>query len=398
MAAMTASAQTPPVPGGPATAPSFSIRADRGFIDDTFAIAPATKSLAVLLTDAASFARIDVIDLETGKPRRTLSIGDPQRLFERLVFADDGVGLVLISRDASTGRRYAQSFGGEGKAGALVGPAATFDVVTSNGGRFLLATGESKAAGGTAYTVNRHRLTELTRAGKGKTVVITKAGDLKEPALKGVSWQDGHSVLVGLAPGGYDKARDIRVPDEAAVYDLFADKITWRSPVGDVMAWATAGELRRKYPGRALYTVMSADTKSFDVYDWLGRHAPLELPVPIRYYDPTTLNEREDAGTRSLLFSLTIDPLHPEALARQKKDPSFLDIYWVRVAGPQPGVAAGKDPLAPAISRLVRVAADERPTSWIVAGKWGAVLRKHKNFSRGGGVLEAFPLADTAPP
>ena len=35
---------------------------------------------------------------------------------------------------------------------------------------------------------------------------------------------------------------------------------------------------------------------------------------------------------------------------------------------------------------------DDRPATWVAAGGYAAVLRKHKNFSRGGAQLELFSL------
>jgi hypothetical protein len=118
------------------------------------------------------------------------------------------------------------------------------------------------------------------------------------------------------------------------------------------------------------------------------------MPVPLRYYDASTLVETEEPGSGSLYFSLTTDPLHPEALARQKKDPSYFDLYWLQAAT---DVAAATDPLRPTLRRALRTAADDRPTAWQVAGRSAAVLRKHKNFSRGGVLLEVFPLELTVP-
>jgi hypothetical protein len=387
---------TPPVPGGPPAQSRFSIHAEKGFIDDPFALSPKSRSLAVLLTDAASFARVDVIDLETGRPRRTVALGDPQRVFERVLFAEDGVGLVLLSRDAGSGRRSAQFFDGNGKPAGLVGPAAEFGVAVREGERFLIGLSRTTVPAGEAFTVARYRLAGLGRVGKSKTVVISKSDELRAPPLKSVSWQDGHAVIVGASPGGYDKARDVRVPDQAAMYDVLAGNFTWKGDIADVVAWATASELRHKLDGRSLFAILAADNQSFELVDWLGRRGTLDLPVPLRYYDASTLVELEDAATPSLFFSLAIDPLHPEALARRKKDPSYLDIYWARPAAAKSN-QANKEPLRPAISRLLRALVDDRPTTWLAAGSYAAVLRKHKNFSRGGNLLEVFPLEATVP-
>ena len=147
--------------------------------------------------------------------------------------------------------------------------------------------------------------------------------------MRAVDWQNNYTEIVGLRPGEYDKERDIRLPDRAAVLDATTGKWKWEAEIGDVYAWAAASDLRRKLPGRSLFAVFSPDTTIFDLVDFQGRRGALELPVPLRYYDATTLQERQLPGSGALLFSLAIDPLHPEALARRKKDPSYLDLYWV---------------------------------------------------------------------
>ncbi|HEY0715720.1 MAG TPA: hypothetical protein VGF45_23760, partial [Polyangia bacterium] len=211
---------------------------------------------------------------------------------------------------------------------------------------------------------------------------------------KATSFMDGHTTIVGVAPGGYDKAGDVRVPDQAAAYDVITGKMIFKSPIKDVMGWAAASELRRKFPGRSRFPILAPDNRLFELVDWLGRHAPLEMPVPLRYYDASTLVELEDAGSGSVFFSLTTDPLHPEALARRKKDPAFLDLYWAQAPA---NVTATTDPLRPTLRRVLRAAADDRPTAWVVAGQNAALLRKHKNFSRGGALLEVFPLETAVP-
>jgi hypothetical protein len=388
--------EAPPVPGGPPARALFTIKAEKGFIDDPFAISTKAGALAVLLTDAASFARIDLIDLSTGKPRRTVELGDPQRLFEEIYFATEGGALVLVSRDAGSGRRSAQYFDERGKAAGLLGPLAELGVSRRGPEPSLVATTRTGSAGRETTVIARHRLAGLGRVGKPRSVVIDKRGEVREPPLKGASFLDSNALLVGLSPGGYDKARDIRLPDQSAVYDVLAGNFVAQSDVGDVVAFAAAAELRRKFPGRGLFAIVSPDTRLFELIDWQGRRGPLELPVPLRYYDATTLVEAEDPATPSLLFSLAIDPLHPEALARRKKDPTYLDLYWARPAAPK-AAAGNREPLAPTVTRLLRAPNDDRPTAWTAAGGHAAVLRKHKNFSRGGALLEVYPLEKNAP-
>jgi hypothetical protein len=387
----------PPVPGGAPAQPRFTIKVDKGFIDDPLTLEPESGTLAILLTDAASFARIDLIDLASGKPRRSIAIRDPQRQFERLAVAPGGKGVVLVSRDAGSGRRSAQYFDAEGKPARLVGPVADFGLASQAGEPYLVAWSRTTADKGEVFQVTRHRLDGLAKVGPTNSYVINKARELQKPPMRSVDWQNNYTELVGLRPGEYDKQRDIRLPDRAAVLDTTTGKWKWEAEIGDVYAWAAGSDLRRKLPGRSLFAVFSPDTTIFDLVDFQGRRGALELPVPLRYYDPTTLQERQLPGSGALLFSLVIDPLHPEALARRKKDPSYLDLYWVLPDGAGAQGPAGQGTLRPKVERLLRAPMDDRPAAWVAAGGHAAVLRKHKSFSRGGAQLEVYPLERTLP-
>jgi hypothetical protein len=391
-------AQDPPaVPGGPPAEPRFVIKVGKGFIDDPLALDVESGALAVLLTDAASFARIDLIDLASGKPRKSIAVGDPQRQFERIAFAPGGRGVVLVSRDAGSGRRSAQYFDAQGKPARLVGPAADFGVARQDGQSYLIAWTKSPSnKGGELVQVSRHRLDGLGRVGPISSYLVSQNHDLIHPPMRAIDWQNDYTEIVGLRPGEYDKEKDIRLPDRAAVLDATTGKWKWEAVIGDVYAWAAASDLRRKMPGRSLFVRFSPDATIFDLVDFQGRRGRLQLPVALRYYDPTTLQDRQLADT-GLLFSLAIDPLHPEALARRKKDPSYLDLYWVvpdaaRFQGP-----AGQGTLQLKIERVLRAPMDERPAAWVASGGYAAVLRKHKSFSRGGAELELFSLERELP-
>jgi hypothetical protein len=387
----------PPVPGGDSARSRFFIKAEKGFIDDPYDLAPEAGVLAVLLTDAASFARVDLIDLATGKPKSTIPVGDPQRLFERVVVADGNAGVVVVSRDAGTGRRSAQYFDLEGKAAGILGPVDEVGVVRENGQRVLIVLTRATGRDADTFKVRRHAVRGLVGLGKQNSFTLTKGGDLRHPPLKVAAWQKGFTEIVGLEPGSYDKQRDFRLPDRGAILDTQTSQITWRADVGDVVAWAAATQLRTKLPGRGLFAVFSPDTQIFDLVDFQGRRGAIQLPVPLRYYDPSTLQEQEDFAGGSLLFSLAIDPLHAEALARRKKDTSFLDLYWARPSGGRTTVPTGKARLDVAVERLLRAPMDDRPATWMAAGGHAAVLRKHKNFSRGGNLLEVYLLERAAP-
>src|SRR4051812_35578034 len=190
--------------------PTFVLKPEKGFIDDPFAVDGSSARLALLRTDSASFALVEIVDLNTGKTRRAFAAGNPQQLFDRVLFAGgDDTGIVLVTRDSVTSRRSAQYFGADGRPLGLVGPVTDFGTITRGGVSYLVAWDRRTAASGqTTYTVAQYKLEGLAKVGKPRAYVINKDGTLAQPAMKVVTWQDGYSQLVGERPGGYDKKKD----------------------------------------------------------------------------------------------------------------------------------------------------------------------------------------------
>lgn len=370
-------------------APIFTLKPDKGFIDDPVALDGNKGRLALLRTDSASFARIEVIELETGKSVLTVPAGDPQQLFERLLFAGRG-GVVLVTRHPSTGKRTAQHFGADGKPLGLAGPYTDFGLAVRGGQTFLIGWDQRAGGGDTKIVVSQHQMDGLARVGKARALTITRQGELKETGLKVLAWQDGFTQILGQKTGGYDKKRDVRVPDRAAVFDVLQSAYVFEQEIGDVIAWASANVLRRNRPNRTSFVVVADDEKGLLIVDAMGRRTPAPLPVEFHLFDPRSLVEQEDPLAGVLNFSLSIDPLNPDALGRQKADPEFLHVFAVR---PQPRSASAATGIA--VTKVLETALDHRPASWTASGKFVAVLRKHKSFSRGGDELQVFAAATT---
>jgi hypothetical protein len=361
--------------------PAFVYKPARGFIDDPVAIDAEQGRLAVLRTDSASFAQVEIVDLASGKTLRTFKAGSPQQLFDRLLIAPGG-GTVVITRDPRDGRRSAQYFSPDGRAAGLAGPATEFGTTVRGGREQLVGWDRKASAGKTTYTVTQYQLAGLHKQG-ARVYAAGKDGVLVKPSLKVVGWQDGYAQVMGQKPGGYDKRQDVRQPDKAAVLDALSGGLVKESAIGDVLGWAAAAELRRTRPNRSLMAVLSDEGDAVSLVDSYGRRTPLALQAKVANYQARSLAEQEEPGT--LYFSLSLDPLNPDALARQKADKAYLDLYRVRQE-PTGGAAASGGAMAP----VLRVALDDRPVTWVAGDHVVALLRKHKSFSRGGTEIEVY--------
>lgn len=83
-----------------------------------------------------------------------------------------------------------------------------------------------------------------------------------------------------------------------------------------------------------------------------------------------------------MVFSLNLDPVNEEAVAAKRTDPDTLELLTL-------------DPQAanPTVSKLISLPGHKRPSVWFVTetGRF-AVLRKHKNFPRGGTQIEVYDV------
>lgn len=381
-----------PATGGAATqneaaALAFVIKADKGFIDDPFALDG--ERLALLRTDSASFARVDVIDLTARKTVSLIPVGDPQQLFERLILVGAGEGVVVVTRDPSSGRRSAQHYGADGKPLGFAGPVTDFASASRAGQPLLIGWDKrTSPSGETTYTVARHRLGGLGRVGKPRATQADKTGAFGKPPFKIIAWQDGYTQIVGEKPGGYDPKTDVRQPKRAAIFDVLQGAVVAETEIADIIGWEHATSLRRTRPNRTQIVVVSEDGAGLEVVDGRGQRTPLALATPFAKYDPRSLREREDDEAGVLTFGIAVDPLNPEALGRQKADVPFLDLYQVRR---RPGAARAGSVLETV--RVLRAPLDDRPVSWAVGSSFAVVLRKHKSFARGGAELEVYATA-----
>jgi hypothetical protein len=106
----------------------------------------------------------------------------------------------------------------------------------------------------------------------------------------------------------------------------------------------------------------------------------LGVPDPGDLFAGPFVDQHQLVGDK-VYFSLTIDPVNPDAVNRRKRDPELCDLYVF-------------DPATTTTTRLARLAVAGRKLLWRVSddGKRWAVLRRHKVYPRGGAELEVYQL------
>jgi len=380
--------------------PRLTVKPERGFVDDAFALDAGGKRLALIRTDREQFQRVEIHDL--GAPQGAAVAGfdvPPTREIESMQFLPDGAGLLLIGPTADGGQA-AEVTDLTGKVLGKAALAGRFAVATRGHESMLVMLerreGQGKP-GQLAYVVSPLKLPTLKPAGKPRTYPLTDEGALRVNGLVPVGFFDGYSRLLARRPGAYDKKKDARQPDGQAVVDLLSGKTVSSGPIEDAYGWARLTRLRQDHPNRTAFVQLAgvnagpavpgdAAAKAatgVELVDVTGRLTPLELAVPFRLYDRLTLKDQEGPTPGALTFALEIDPVNPDAVARKKADARALDVYACSLG------ATAKE------ARLrLRVALDKQPLVWSVAGDRVAVLHRFKSFARGGDRIDVYDLGN----
>jgi hypothetical protein len=361
--------------------PAHVLKPTEGYFDEAFALEPGGGRLYLVRTDGATFAKLEVVELANGKTTSSFDLPKDETAVERFEPLPDGKGVVLLSRAgaAETPALVATFIDGAGKAGAKIGPALAFGRPSAPRQDLLLAFERKPGPheGDATYTITPYKLDTLAPVGKPRTYK-TVAGEIKNPPFRVLDFVDGYAMAVGERPRVYVKKDDVREPARMATLDTLTGKITQEAEIADVLAWAQAGTLRARHPGRASFAELNPDDSGVDVVDAMGQRQPVELAVPFRLYDGKSLTDQEGPEAGAFYFGIAVDPLNPDAIKRQKADLPMLDLYGAKARQESPAWRG----------RIFT----PRNVTWRAG--WGTlvVLKRFKSFTRGGDELDVFHL------
>jgi hypothetical protein len=341
------------------------------FIDDAFALRDDGKSIVFVTTDGAAPATLHIAEVG-GAQRETPGLPPSTAALYWL-----GPERVLaVSRDA---RLTGVVYNTKGASKEKLGPAEAVVLATVAGKPAVVAF---------ARTEKRVVDYALTAYDRDTWKVLAKkalhgdgAGRIAHPAgpFKPLWWSTGYVELATLKAGEFDKARDMRRPDRFARLDVFGNKLRDEQEIEDVLEFARVSRLHAGHDGEEAFVHLSEDHHKLLLTDGLVENE-ITLPRGLHLYEPDSIAYQVLDADR-VAVSLTIDPVNPEALKRQKADPDDLDIYLV-------------DRHTRAATLALRLSGQGRPSAWRIAGGRIAVLRKSKGFNRGGVALEVYDFAN----
>jgi hypothetical protein len=356
-----------------------------GYFDDVFAIDADGKRLALIRTDAATFSKLELFEVASGKPVGGFALPSEGLFPVEMELLAGNAGVVIVGREKydDLAPLYAFRFDGAGKPAGKIGPATAFGRPPADGtgrARLLVAFTRKLGTKGAeaTFTVAPYDVTTMAPAGKPRVHKVDVSGELKPPGVRYIGFYDGYTRVLSERPGDYDKKADVRQQSKMAIIDAISGKVEKEGPIADIVGWAQTGQLRQQHLGRSVFVELNEDGSGVDVVDAMGKKQPATLAVPFHLYDAKSLRVEEGPMPGQLTFGIAVDPVNKDAVLRQKADLPMLDVYSADVAS---GTA-----------KLRGRVFTPRPVTWRSRGDVLVVLKRWKSFSRGGDELQVYDL------
>jgi hypothetical protein len=258
-----------------------------------------------------------------------------------------------------------------------IGPAKDITVITRDGKPRVAVHRVTQSPTGTRHDVELLALDTGKRAQAGKGVELDTSEGNKKLELRVNSWSDGYTLAHGIKGGEWDKKEDQRTPDVEATYDLVTGKFTALKKIEDLF------EQRKRYQALAEahdtldFLRMAWDNSGVQIWH-AGKPLAVTLDQPITNYDPKSL-QGFVAADGSAWFVLKMDPVNPDAVARKKADPEYVDVFH-----------AGADGKAIRKARVLETGVRVR---FGVAGERFWLIERSSGFERGGKTLTLYSFS-----
>jgi hypothetical protein len=342
-----------------------------GFIEDAYAVSDDGKTLAFITTDGATAA---VLHLATVGAAEIKIEGVPIDVVDLHLIGPDRILLVSGAENSLK----ASVLTPHGSEKPQLGPFHRLALARIDG-KAAIVTYTRSDKKGVQHELVAYDVAHL-KPFKRKMLVEDAEGQIRGPhgMLKPLWWSDGFTVLNARKPGEYDRAHDIRQPDRSTRLDVFSGKILDEEQVKDVVAFTKVALERRDRPNENVLVHFSDDRKQLLMLDGLVDHE-LQLARPIRKYDPQSLGAQL-VDDKRVAMSLSVDPVNPDAVNRQKAEPDEIDLYTI-------------DRQSHIATRILTLPGEGRRSTWHIASDRLVLLRKGKGFDRGGVALEVYDLA-----
>jgi hypothetical protein len=376
-----------PTPGKPALPPLIGavevthFAPSTGFIDD--AVTADADRLVYVIADAATKAEAHVVTPATGA-EQIVDLAAVTLHPISLSLVGSRLFVIGASDDGNQNAALVELGAGKIPAGKVVYklPPATHVTEIMRDGKPRIAVDHEATTkdGGTSHQVDLYDLATGRRLATGRALELDGSGINKPLQLHVNHWADGWSHAIGIKSGEWNPKEDQRAPDFEATYDLVTGKVAEHHDITDLFEQRRRFQTLADANGQLDFVRTSWDNSGLQVWH-AGKPHDLELDQPLASYDLKSLQAivLPDGGA---WLALMIDPVNPDAVARKKADPAYLDVF-----------RAGPDGKAMRVARVL--ATNQRLRFGLISPTGGRfwLLARNNGFDRGGGLLTIYNLA-----
>ena len=369
----------PPLPALAGATELVKIVPPSGFVDD--AIGGDDQRLAYVLSDAASKAELHVVRLDGSKHETVADLAAVTLHPIALPYVADDVAFVVGQNEDGSQMGALVTLAAQGKrpAGAAIyklAPATSVSVIVRDGHPVVAVAREARSDGGASHKAELYDLRSGRRLAAGKPLVLDASGTEKALEFHVNHWAGGGTLAIGIKGGEWDKKEDQRSPDTEATYDLVTNRFIDRKPIEDLFAQRKRYQVLAAEHDKVDFVHMSWDNSAVQIWR-AGKPTQATLDQPLASYDPKSLQGViEPDGTAWL--ALKIDPVNPDAVARKKADPEYVDIFRVDRDGK-------------AVRRARVLATGARLRFGVLHDRFW-LLERSPSFERGGKNVAAYQL------
>lgn len=306
--------------------------APAGFIDDV--IAADDARLAYVLADASTKAELHVMTVAT-QQEAVVDLASVTlhpvalRLVGNRAFVvgqqEDGNQIAALVELAAVSKTK--------PAGTVVwkiGPVKDITVITRDGKPRVAVHRVTTTPTGTRHDVELLALETGKRAQAGKGLELDASESNKKLDLRVNHWSDGFTLAHGIKGGEWDKKEDQRSPDVEATYDLVTGKVATKK-IDDLFEQRKRYQALAEAHDRVDFLRIAWDNSGVQLWH-AGKPVTVALDQPIANYDPKSLQGLV-AADGSAWFILKMDPVNPDAVARKKADPEYVDVFHANADG-----------------------------------------------------------------
>lgn len=313
-------ANVPPLVGASELA---KLTAATGFIDDP--IATDDRRIAYVVADAAAVCELHVVTLAT-KAETVTDLSKVTLHPVGLELVGDRAFVIGATEDGNQTAALVEIAPGKGRSGVVykLPPATHIAVITREGKKRVAVHRATASQAGTRHEIDLVALETGKRLG-GSRIELDASGTDKQLELKVNHWSDGMTRAHGIKGGEWDKKENQRSPDQEATFDLVTGKLVDRTPIADLFEQRKRFGVLADAGGKLDFARMLPDNTAIQIWT-AGKPHSLELDQPLGIYEPKSL-QAIVAPDGSAWLALKVDPVNPDAVARKKADPEYLDVF-----------------------------------------------------------------------